>query len=545
MPTQADFGGVNVYVSTTSGFTPSTTNLVYSGPDSLITITTDATGAPLVGGVTYYVRIAGYSAHSKANMSYSAQYSVVPYVPAKTATVSLYQWSTGMPSNPSGQSTFTWSTFSNSAYTGAGGWSITAPDNPGTPGLQLYIASKMVSDAATASTTTVSWSSGYTIVIFGVNGHDGTNGVQSAQPMVYQWAATIPAAPSGSPTYTWSTGLFGSAPSGWSLTPGTSPFAGYTLWAAKVNLVASATATTSTFSWTSASIMAIGYAGTSGIAGASYRTAYIASSTASAGTSPNPEIDSGSTTTPSSYWGLSGTWSTTVPTLSAGQYMYQSDGIYNPATNQTAWSIPYWSSLKVGSLSAITVNTGGLNVTGTIQSSTAAIDGTTMTGAGGVLYSSGQFALGNAAGNITYNGSQTTINGPLIYTGNLQDNAATLVQSVYTVGGVGMSISVNPTDVTVQTISVTTIGGQVTILTSMKMAQYTFVANSATFFIKRDGVSVYTREMGTAFEAMIATPYVDSPPAGYHTYTIGFTMTTSQPSCGAYQRFMSIFEARK
>jgi hypothetical protein len=545
MPTQADFGGVNVYVSTTSGFTPSTTNLVYSGPDSLITITTDATGAPLVGGVTYYVRIAGYSAHSKANMSYSAQYSVVPYVPAKTATVSLYQWSTGMPSNPSGQSTFTWSTFSNSAYTGAGGWSITAPDNPGTPGLQLYIASKMVSDAATASTTTVSWSSGYTIVIFGVNGHDGTNGVQSAQPMVYQWAATIPAAPSGSPTYTWSTGLFGSAPSGWSLTPGTSPFAGYTLWAAKVNLVASATATTSTFSWTSASIMAIGYAGTSGIAGASYRTAYIASSTASAGTSPNPEIDSGSTTTPSSYWGLSGTWSTTVPTLSAGQYMYQSDGIYNPATNQTAWSIPYWSSLKVGSLSAITVNTGGLNVTGTIQSSTAAIDGTTMTGAGGVLYSSGQFALGNAAGNITYNGSQTTINGPLIYTGNLQDNAATLVQSVYTVGGVGMSISVNPTDVTVQTISVTTIGGQVTILTSMKMSPYTFIANTATFFIKRDGVSVYTREMGTAFEAMIATPYVDSPPAGYHTYTIGFTMTTSQPSCGAYQRLMSIFEARK
>ena len=291
--------------------------------------------------------------------------------------------------------------------------------------------------------------------------------------------------------------------------------------------------------------MAIGYAGTSGIAGASYRTAYIASSTASAGTSPNPEIDSGSTTTPSSYWGLSGTWSTTVPTLSAGQYMYQSDGIYNPATNQTAWSIPYWSSLKVGSLSAITVNTGGLNVTGTIQSSTAAIDGTTMTGAGGVLYSSGQFALGNAAGNITYNGSQTTINGPLIYTGNLQDNAATLVQSVYTVGGVGMSISVNPTDVTVQTISVTTIGGQVTILTSMKMAPYTFIENTATFFIKRDDVSVYTRAMGTAFEAMIATPYVDSPPAGYHTYTIGFTMTTSQPSCGAYQRFMSIFEARK
>ena len=246
--------------------------------------------------------------------------------------------------------------------------------------------------------------------------------------------------------------------------------------------------------------MAIGYAGTSGIAGASYRTAYIASSTASAGTSPNPEIDSGSTTTPSSYWGLSGTWSTTVPTLSAGQYMYQSDGIYNPATNQTAWSIPYWSSLKVGSLSAITVNTGGLNVTGTIQSSTAAIDGTTMTGAGGVLYSSGQFALGNAAGNITYNGSQTTINGPLIYTGNLQNNAVTSIASV------------NGTS-----LSVTTTGGVLIIIAGG--SYFSSSTYSYSLALKRSGeIKRIVGQCSDGAAGAGSSAYTEQLPAGTYTY---------------------------
>ena len=268
--------------------------------------------------------------------------------------------------------------------------------------------------------------------------------------------------------------------------------------------------------------MAIGYAGTSGIAGASYRTAYIASSTASAGTSPNPEIDSGSTTTPSSYWGLSGTWSTTVPTLSAGQYMYQSDGIYNPATNQTAWSIPYWSSLKVGSLSAITVNTGGLNVTGTIQSSTAAIDGTTMTGAGGVLYSSGQFALGNAAGNITYNGSQTTINGTLIYTGNLQDNAVTNL------------VSVNGSSATI-----TTSGGVIIIIASAYVGTMEF--DGYPVYLYRSGVQLKLAAFaGYQMTAAGCTSYTESLAAGTYTYTLapgsGYSGTTFQSTITLLER---------
>jgi|GEM_PF-1013885 len=810
-PTQADFGGVNVYMSTTSGFTPGSGNLVYSGPDSLITITTDAAGSALVAGTTYYVRVAGYTKTSKANMSYSAEYSVVPIMASKTAVASLYQWSTATPPNPSGTSTFTWSTYASSAYTGAGGWSVTAPVNPGTPVMQLWIANKVVSDNASATTTTVSWASGFSLLVAGANGANGANGTsgyQSASPTVYQWAATIPAAPAGSATYTWSTGLFGAAPSGWSLPAGTSPSAGYTLWAAKVSITDSATATTTSFNWTSSSITSAGYAGTngasglsyytadvfkqaasapsaptggvfdftsniltppsgwsvsapsvtttptwycqytfngtgvvtattwstpvedavagangsqmytvwlyqqattspvvpsgtitctfatgalsggtmgswstshpassttpvymtmatftgtapattssngiwsspvivaqngtsngnlcynsafdngldgwtyniwdsgrsvhyssgadlsymypigghagyiyqndtvtsgyaelvsnsipvvagnnyeyqaktgsqrctggvsvflywynlsdtcigvstqyynnnekaggntlasfgitggfataptgsvtarlsvrkydtvswaadsfmavtqvlfasapsgqtvlsnwsptasqgvsgaSGLQGASYRTAYMASATTAPGSSPNPEIDTGSTTVPSSYWGLSGTWGTTVPTLTAGQFLYSSDGIYNPATNQTTWSIPYWTSLKVGSLSAITINTGNLTVTGTIQGNTAAISGTTMTGAGYVWYSSGQYALGNSATNITFNGTTGTLNGNWVATGNLFNNAATamLSASAYAWGVVTLAVTISTND---------------------------------------------------------------------------------------------------
>jgi hypothetical protein len=66
--------------------------------------------------------------------------------------------------------------------------------------------------------------------------------------------------------------------------------------------------------------------------------------------------------------GLPGTPQATVPTLTAGQYLMQFDGIYNPATTQVTWSIPYQSSAKFGSLSAVATNTGALTVTGPVSS---------------------------------------------------------------------------------------------------------------------------------------------------------------------------------
>jgi hypothetical protein len=48
-----------------------------------------------------------------------------------------------------------------------------------------------------------------------------------------------------------------------------------------------------------------------------------------------------------------------------------------------------------------------------------------MTGSGGKINSDGTFALGNSTTNITYNGTALYLNGNVVGTGNIQDNAIT------------------------------------------------------------------------------------------------------------------------
>jgi len=361
----------------------------------------------------------------------------------KYATGFLYQWNTTTPSNPSGTSIYTWGTGAMSSYTGGGGWTTTVPANSGSPLLQLWRASKQVSDVATAVTTTISWVSPFSIANITQNGAAGT---QAATPTVFQWAITIPSGPVGTSTYTWATNSFTPTPSGWSLTPGTSPSPGYTLWGASVQLVDSATVTTSSINWTTASITVRGYSGTNGTDGAtgtngaSSRICYTKTSLSSLASTPSTITTSGSSSfPPNDSWGTGTVWQATPPAIVAGESVYQSDGIYNPSTGNTVWNVPYLSALKVGSLSAITVNTGNLTVTGTIQAGSAALSGTTMTGSGLVVYNGGNYALGDSAGNITYNGVQTTINGNLIATGNVNLNAITI--PVITSSGLGVGLN--------------------------------------------------------------------------------------------------------
>jgi len=282
----------------------------------------------------------------------------------KTASAYLYQWSTVAPSTPTGTSTYTWATAVNSAYTGGGGWSTTIPANPGIPNIYLWEAYKELVEASTVTATTVDWTTGAGVAAVSLNGAAGT---QSATPTVFRWEISIPSSPTGTSTYTWSTGLFTPTPSGWDLTPGTSPSEGYTLWGATVSLLASATETTSSINWTTSSITARGYAGTTGstgstgTTGASARICYAKVTGTTLNTSPSTVTTSGSTSfPPTNSWGGGEIWQGTVPTFAAGESIFQSDGIYSPTTNQTVWSVPYLSSLKVGSLSAITANLGSV-----------------------------------------------------------------------------------------------------------------------------------------------------------------------------------------
>jgi predicted phage tail protein len=282
---------------------------------------------------------------------------------SQTMLAFLYQWGSAAPAAPTGTSTLNWVTGANLSYTGTDGWAISPPANPGTPGLRLYVATKPVTAAGGSTSTPGVSYSGATVSAWAQN---GANGAQTATPTVYQWAATIPAAPSGAASHVWATGLFGAAPTNWALAPG-APIAGYTLWTAKVQLVDTSAAANTPFNWSTAAIAVQSYAGGNGTDGLSYVTAYVATTVGTA--SVAPAATTGKTSLPSANSsGLPGTPQAKVPTLTDGQYLMQFDGIYNPATNQVTWSIPYQSSAKFGSLSAITTNTGALTVTGPISS---------------------------------------------------------------------------------------------------------------------------------------------------------------------------------
>jgi hypothetical protein len=365
------------------------------------------------------------------------------------ATAYLYQWATSTPSGTTGSSTFTWATGVNSAYSGTGGWSVTIPTNPNTPLIQLWVAAKQITAPGGTATTTVSWTSGVAISAQALNGATGPtgttgtaglNGLQTARPTVYQWAITIPASPTGTSAYTWASTSFTPTPTGWSQTITTAPSPGYTLWSAVAPISDSATATTTTINWTSAFILSSGYAGangtngtngsngtngtpgSNGIDGLSSRICYAKSTLTSLSSTPAYYVTTGvGAFPPYNEWGGAETWQATPPTISAGEALFQSDGIYNPATTQTTWNVPYLSNLKVGSLSAITTNTGNLSVTGIIQAGSAYISGTTIGAgtSGSVIYNSGAFAFGDSTNNITYNGSQLSLNGNIVVASNI------------------------------------------------------------------------------------------------------------------------------
>lgn len=333
----------------------------------------------------------------------------------QSATAYLYQWSTVTPGDPNGTSTYTWSSRSNGGYTGTNGWSTILTANPGTANIKLWVATKNLVASLSDLTTTVSWTSGFTKRIASAG-----DGIQQAVASIYKWDTTIPTI-SGTATYTWASRSFSptTATSGWTATIPSAPSVGYTLYEASVNLNESINNATSTINWTTASISPISYSGDAGASGASSRITY-------ARISGNPSPVSGTVTTsgstsfpPSGSWSLTATWSATDPLPTSTNSLYQADGIYNPTTNQTVWSTPYISSLKVGNLAAVSVNTGALTVqdvltvgtTGSIKGGQTAYN----TGTGFFLGYSGsayKFSIGNPSTSaLTWDGSLLNVQG--------------------------------------------------------------------------------------------------------------------------------------
>jgi hypothetical protein len=369
----------------------------------------------------------------------------------QAANPALYQWSTTTPANPSGQSTYTWATGVNSSYTGGGGWTTTIPANPTTAGILLWTAIKPTVVAAGTSTSTISWTSGFTISSLSANGVDG---VKTASAVVYQWAVTLPSSPTGTSTYTWSSNSFTPNPSGWSSSITTSPSVGYTLWSARVNISDTASATSTTINWTLSTIIAAGYAGTDGANGdngASSRICYSKTTLTSLNSTPATITTSGSASFPTNdSWGTGTFWQATPPAITAGESVYQSDGIYDPVTNNTVWNVPYLSTLKVGSLSAITVNTGALtvqdaltiNTLGHIKGGQTAYN----TGTGFFLGYSGaayKFSIGSSTQSLVWDGTALTV------TGNITGNGTAEFTGSNPVGLLTSAVKANTSNVSI------------------------------------------------------------------------------------------------
>ena len=149
-----------------------------------------------------------------------------------------------------------------------------------------------------------------------------------------------------------------------------------------------------------------GITGATGDSGDNARIAYTLVDGSSLASSPASSVVSGDSKPATGTWGETRAWTNSPSIAGVGQAVFQSTGTYSPTANQTVWTTPYLSNLKVGALSAITTETGTLTVgtTGNIKGGQSNYD----TGNGFWLgYTSGvyRFSIGNANNKLTYDGS--------------------------------------------------------------------------------------------------------------------------------------------
>lgn len=159
--------------------------------------------------------------------------------------------------------------------------------------------------------------------------------------------------------------------------------------------------------------------------GASARISYAKALIGALNSLPTSYNTSGSTSYPPvNTWGGSETWVGSAPSLSIGEALYRSDGVYNPSSNVTTWYVPYQAGLSVGSLSAVSPIMGDIYNGNAVRSTT-----TIGTGAGTSFENTGAFALGNPTTNLVFDGSTLTLNGAVVNTTNLATNAVSTVAS--------------------------------------------------------------------------------------------------------------------
>jgi len=285
-----------------------------------------------------------------------------------TATLRLYKWRSTFPlasELASTQSIMTWTpSRSHHTLSGANGWSLELPAAPSDSSVRAYEATLTIEAEVGVIQTIVNWSSPDVII------SEASNSVSSQNVYVYKWAISgspAPTTPLTTSTYNWANDSIVNVPAGWSADIPAEPGSGYVLYRLGGRVTDTAEATTTTIYWT-AGHMTMSIVSSTGGDGAKTVTAFAAG--AMELTFTGQVIVSGETLPAVNAWGNGLTWysSTEAPSpLPENTRLFMSVGVYDPSTDETTWDTPFWASLTVGSLSAITINTGSLSVTGDIE----------------------------------------------------------------------------------------------------------------------------------------------------------------------------------
>lgn len=188
-----------------------------------------------------------------------------------------------------------------------------------------------------------------------------------------------------------------------------------------------------------------------------------------------------------------------------------------------------------GALSAATGTFSGTVTVG----STPAISGTTMTGTGAVINSTGSFALGNASRNIAFNGTDAPrLNGDWVSTSNIASGAITAASSVTSAyPAASLTTTTETTVVTAGSVN-TTVDGvaqPIYIIASFDMvhAMTTAAVVTTTLRLKVNGTTVrswtYQNPAGSAIHRYPRTDslVVSSPPTGAVTVTLTAQASTT------------------
>ena len=227
---------------------------------------------------------------------------------ANSAQVVLYKRGASAPAKPSGNVTYT---FATGSVTGTlDGWTKEVPSGSD----PVWAITASASSTGTSDTIASSeWSTQVKVFEDGTPGGAGSDGLNQATIFLYQRAASAPAKPTATPTYTFSTGALSAVPSGWSrnIPTGTNPC--YVTTAAAI----SANANVAISGWSD--VVKLVEDGTS-------VTITSKSITYQKGTS--------GTTAPT------GSWGTSVPSVGEGQYLWTKTVVtYSDGTSTEAYSV--------------------------------------------------------------------------------------------------------------------------------------------------------------------------------------------------------------